>query len=569
MFATALNGVSPPILRRCIKGGLTPFIALAVVLPAGARAATTTVNARVATSDGVTLQATVTGEAPLGPKPVIVEFSPYGPGTGTTQDGPAYNYLLVQIRGTGDSDGRFDALGPRTQQDVAQALDWACRQPWSDGRLGLNGFSASAITVYNSLHLPLPCVKTAVLKSGTFELYRDLLWPGGISNAVPGLGVLALIGAPALQEGVQRLQRNPLSSLDVASGLIDAGIEGGLVHSTLDSWWRDRGFQGDANHLPILMLDSFFDVESRGAFQAYQALKGDGAHLLVVAGHDGFPAGTDGGAGETKAWFDHYLAGAENGVQSEPRVQMLLADGSRESYENGKFVRREATDWPVPGTQWNSLWMTAGGGLGADRPAASTTRIYPAIPSIPTMTDVPNAAFLGPLGLNQLAAAIPPLTETNLTEPLGLTFTTSPLSSDLVAAGPAALDLRLASTAPETAIWAVVADVWPDGSSHPVAAGRLLSAYPSIDPSKSLLSGADVVEPYGDYAAKSDAPLGQERTYHVELWPIGNRFQKGHRIRLLVIGASGASMPSVPALNTVRLGGPNGSRLLLPVLPAG
>ena len=64
-----------------------------------------------------------------------------------------------------------------------------------------DGFSASAITIYNSLHLKLPCVKTAVLGSGTYELYRDLLVPGGISNLVPGAGVLALIGAPALAQG--------------------------------------------------------------------------------------------------------------------------------------------------------------------------------------------------------------------------------------------------------------------------------------------------------------------------------------------------------------------------------
>src|SRR5947209_13458051 len=102
-------------------------------------------------SDGVSLQATVTGKAPLVPRPLIVEFSPYGPRSGTTYDGSEYNYLLVQIRGTGDSDGKFDALGARTQTDVVESLHWACHQPWSNGKIGLNGFSASAITVYNSL----------------------------------------------------------------------------------------------------------------------------------------------------------------------------------------------------------------------------------------------------------------------------------------------------------------------------------------------------------------------------------------------------------------------------------
>jgi uncharacterized protein len=114
----------------------------------------------------------------------------------------------------------------------------------------------------------------------------------------------------------------------------------------------------------------------------------------------------------------------------------------------------------------------------------------------------------------------------------------------------------------------VISDVWPDGSSHPVATGRLLSAYPNIDRGRSLMdSQGDVVQPYGDYSAASDAPPGLERTYQVELWPIGNRFKRGHRIRLVILGASAASKPSVPALNTVRLGGPSASRLLLPVLP--
>jgi hypothetical protein len=76
-----------------------------------------------------------------------------------------------------------------------------------------------------------------------------------------------------------------------------------------------------------------------------------------------------------------------------------------------------------------------------------------------------------------------------------------------------------------------------------------------------------VVEPYGDYSAKSDAPPGAERSYQIEFWPIGNRFKRGDRVRLVLLGASAASMPSVPALNTVRLGGPDASRLLLPVLP--
>ncbi len=556
-------------------------VVVLLLFSASAQAAEVSKDIRFTASDGVSLQTTLTGTEPLAPRPVIVEFSPYGRNSGTFKPGPDYNSLLVQIRGTGDSDGRFDALGPRTQEDVAEVLRWACEQPWSDGDLGLNGFSASAITIYNSLHLRLPCVRAAVLKSGTFELYRDLLWPGGISNFVPGLGVLGLIGAPALAQGVDRLQRAPGTALDIAGGLIDAGVEGGLLHPTLDSWWQERGFRGDVNHLPILMIDGFFDVESRGAFQAYQQLRGDGAHLMVIGAHDGAPAGTDGGVGETATWFDHYIRGAPNGVEAHPRVQLWLADGDREDELAGDFVRYDGSDWPLPGTRWESLSLdparsgTANSLNDGSLDAAGTLNAvthqsYPALPSLPTSTDPPNVGIIGGYGINVLANALPPLTEMGLAEPLGLSYTTKPFGSDVLAAGPATLDLWLSSTAPETGIWAVISDVAPGGTAHPVATGRLLSSYPDVDPDKSLRDPetGEIVQPYPVFDHKTPAAPGQERLYRIEFWPIGNRFKQGHRLRLHILGTSAASLPGLPAINTVRVGGRDASRLLLPILPA-
>jgi predicted acyl esterase len=544
-------------------------------VPGTAAAATETVSARAAASDGVTLQTTLTGEAPLAPRPVIVEFSPYGRNSGTFDAGPDFNHLLVQIRGTGDSHGSFDALGPRVQQDVADVLAWACHQPWSSGVLGLNGFSASAITVYNSLHLPLPCVKAAVLKSGTFELYRDLLSPGGISNLIPGAAVLGAIGGLTIAQGADR---DPATIGDAAAGDLLTGLNV-LAHPNLDWWWRERGFRGDVNHLPILMVAGFFDVESRGAFEAYQALKGDGAHLIVTGAHDAAPAGTDGGRATMRRWFDHYLRGAANGVEAEPRVRMWMSDGDRPGYVAGRFVQRDATDWPVPGTRWRAFALdhrksgTAtslnDGTLSPAAPALPAQRLYPTIASIPTMTDVPNAAILDAGGLSALTTGFPALVDMRLAEPLGLSFTSAPLTEDLVSAGPGSLEVKLATTGLPGPIWAVVSDVSPDGVAHPLTVGRLSTDYPDIDESRSLrdpVSG-DIVQPYGRFDVKRAAPLGTARRYRVELWPLGNRFRAGHRIRLHLVGQSLASAPMVPGVNIVTAGGPDASRLLLPVLP--
>ncbi len=531
-------------------------------LVAPARAAQTTQQLGYTASDGVRLQATLTGEAPLAPRPVVVEFSPYGRNSGTLNGGPAYNHLLIQIRGTGDSAGRFDALGPRTQADVAEVLGWACRQPWSDGRLALNGFSASAITIYNSLHLQLPCVEAAVLKSGTFELYRDLLVPGAINNIVPAAGVMLLIGAPAAMQGPSHPETGP----DTTAGLLGAGLTA-LQHPTLDAWWRERGFRGDVNHLPILMVNGFFDVESRGAFEGYRRLRRDGAHLLMVGAHEGAPAGTDAGLGEMRAWLDHFVRDVENGVEQHPRAQLWLADGDREAMLAGRFVRYDAANWPVPGTRWVPLALRQDGSLGFEPDPVAARQPYAAVPSQSLATDPPNAAIVGAGGMNALTARFPALTEMTVPGRLGRSYTTAPLKADVLAAGPLNLELKLASTAPQTNLWAVLSDVAEDGSAHPLTAGRLNSDFPRVIRRRSLVRRGRIVQPYGDFTTPKPAAAGATRRYRVELWPVGNRFRKGHRIRLDIVGSSAASLPGAPAVNAVTVGGRRPSRLLFPVLP--
>jgi predicted acyl esterase len=565
--------VRPPL------GALALLVCLGLAV-AGAVPASADENAQqaftVTASDGVALRATLTGPGGIAPRPTVVEFSPYGRDSGSLAIGSDFNILLVQIRGTGDSKGTFDALGPRTQKDVQEVLQWACDQPWSTGQLAINGFSASAITIYNSLHLHLPCVKAMVLRSGTYSLYRDLLMPGGISNLGPAAGVMLLIGAPALIQSPDRLS-DPASGLAVLLGLLSAGLEGGFAHPTLDSWWQQREFRGDVNHVPTLVLNGYFDVESRGAFQAYQELRSSGAHFLLVGGHDGPPSGTDNGVPDANRWLDHFVRGADNGIEAEPRVQMLLAKGDREDYLNGDFARRTSTDWPVPGTKWTTLSLSTvrshtahslnDGSLVKVRPLVQRAHPYLSIPSLPTATDVPTTALLGASGLNALTNTLPILSDMTLADAAGLTFTTGPLQQDVTSAGPLGLDVTLATTVPETGIWAVLSDVTSDGVGHPLTVGRLNTSFPGVVAGKSLTNGGRLVQPFGDYGTSSPAKPGQYRSYHVEFWPVGNVFEKGHRLRLTLVGQSALSRPSVPALNMVRIGGTRGAQLFVPSLP--
>lgn len=519
---------------------------------------------RLPMADGVELEVNLGGRGPLvngqlPARPVIAEFSPYGPGCCSEYGGPDFNYLQVHIRGTGDSDGAFDALGNKTQNDMAAVLKWACTQPWSNGRIGLYGFSASAIAVYNSLHNKLPCVQAAVLGAGTHELYRDLMYPGGIPNMVPAVGVLGLISAPLIAAGQARVQRGVGPVVDAFNGMFATGVSY-LQHPTLDAWWRERGMRGNANSFPILMVTGFYDVESRGPFEVFKELRGTGSHLYVVGAHDGTPVGTDGMNGERNRWYQRFLRDARNGVDTEPAVKLWMSDGDREDMLAGKLVTSTATDWPVPGTRWASLFLGPGSLRLQTGPVAKAS--YVEVGSLPTATDPHTTSLLGQFNNS------PQLTDMTTPEKLGLSFTTAPLKQSVVAAGPAALEVVLASTSPQTDMWAVISDVSPDGVAHPVATGRLRTAYPYVDRSRSLTDNTGaIVEPYGRYEWRDSARIGEARRYHVEFWPIGNRFRAGHRIRLHVLGASAFSAPGAPALNTVTLGGTSNTRLLLPVLP--
>ncbi|MGH7804416.1 MAG: CocE/NonD family hydrolase C-terminal non-catalytic domain-containing protein, partial [Candidatus Binatia bacterium] len=243
----------------------------------------------------------------------------------------------------------------------------------------------------------------------------------------------------------------------------------------------------------------------------------------------------------------------------------------------GAVTRLDADDWPVPSTRWQALHLdpARGGGaisvndgkLSVDAPGGKATHVYPSLVSLGPATDANTTATVTSSALT-LFEALPFLASSlALMEPLALTYSTPPLARDVDVVGPASLVVFLSSLLPEADIHAVVADVWPDGSPHPVGIGRLRTSFPYVVPERSLVDGnGEIVQPYADHAAKTYAMPAETREYHVELWPIGNRFQAGHRLRLYLLGPPNYVLPA-PSVNLVSIGGNTPSRLLLPVLP--
>jgi hypothetical protein len=527
--------------------------------------------------DGTILHAAVGWYGSLTPRPVIVEDGPYSSPVNTLSWlGPAYNVVELQWRGTGLSTGALDTTGPNDQRDLSAFLGWACRQPWSNGSLGVYGFSASAIVAYNSMHLPMPCVKAFSLMAGSVDLYRDLLDIGGIPNLGAGAFVEAAIGGTTLLSGTKRLETAPQSILQTLAAYPAAAVDV-LANPTEDAFWRQRTFRGDRDRIPILADTSFYDVEPRGPFLAFRATEKYGTHLLVDGAHDGHPAGTPGPFPQYRNWFDHYLRGLPLSAANRPKVSLYASDGSREQFLADHVTHLTGSRWPLPATRWTPMYFSAArsgslgslndGSLGLSRPARATTQSYPYVPSEPTETSVHTIGVIAGSGLDQAAQVVPALTDLSLSAPTSLTYTTPPLKHALTAVGPAAADIWLSSSAPTTDLYVVLADVRPDGTAYPVGTGALRTSFPAVDASRSMTDQAgQVVDPYNRFAIRDVASPGTTRRYQVELLPVGNHFAAGDRIRVYILGAPAEQLPSLPGINSLRAGGVAASDLLLPTI---
>ena len=166
--------------------------------------------------DGVVLRADV--YRPLGDNvksPVILTYGPYGKGL-AFQDGykaawehmverypdvaagssnkyqnwetvdpekwvpDGYACVRVDSRGAGRSPGYVDHYSPRETKDFYNCIEWSAAQPWSDGKVGLNGISYYAINQWDVASLQPPHLAAMCIWEGAAEWYRDMTHHGGI-----------------------------------------------------------------------------------------------------------------------------------------------------------------------------------------------------------------------------------------------------------------------------------------------------------------------------------------------------------------------------------------------------
>lgn len=94
-----------------------------------------------------------------------------------------YSHVIVDARGTGDSEGDF--LGAMTGgEDVHDVVEWVAQQPWCDGNVGMIGISYLATEmVYGAIEQP-PHLKAIFPEGGHYDRY-PMVYQGGIMWLMP------------------------------------------------------------------------------------------------------------------------------------------------------------------------------------------------------------------------------------------------------------------------------------------------------------------------------------------------------------------------------------------------
>ena len=296
------------------------FVAGVLVLAVSAVGAATTeyattTDVRIPMADGTQLDSDEYVPTTGCPCPTILVQTPYGKSNSAIAEGntvfPSNGYamIVVDVRGTGASEGSWDSFGALEQQDGAALVQYAASRPYSNGIVGLSGVSYSAINQLLTVEQPgTEAVKAIFPIVPMADSYRDVTWAGGTIDAgfIPlWLGLvngLALIPAPdALSQPRIALNAESQHALDVgefgAQAVLDATFGGfEMMLPTALQTFPEQAYDGAFYQLrspirnialvkvPTFIVGGTYDIFQRGEPLLFRALKLTGAKKKLLIG---------------------------------------------------------------------------------------------------------------------------------------------------------------------------------------------------------------------------------------------------------------------------------------------
>ena len=494
--------------------------------------------------DGVVLRADVFRPPDDGTYPALVTYGPYGKGL-RFQDGypdawdrlvaahpevaegtsarytawetpdpehwvpDGYAVVRIDARGWGRSPGYIDPYAMRGSRDFHDCIEWAGTQPWSSGKVGLLGISYFAIDQWLVAGLQPPHLTAMIPWEGLADFYRDMYYHGGIMCTAVDVWYRRTIST--VQHGLgDRSTRSPNTGelvtgpetlTDEELALHRANYPGDVRgHRLLDGFHQERSARWDSITVPFLAAGNWGGQgrHLRGATEAFVRARSPQKWLELHGGEHWAEFYTAYGVGLQKAFFAHFLQGADNGWDRRPPVHLRVRtlDG---------FVDRDEDEWPLARTRWTRLHLDLAEAALVEEPSTeSRCESFDALGS-------------------------------------GLTFVAPPTDTELELTGPISARLSVSSSTTDADLFLVVRVFAPDGSEvvfqgavdphTPVAQGWLRVSHRELDPELSR-----PYRPVHTHRGRQPMTPGEVYEVEVEIWPTSVVVPAGHRVALTVRG---------------------------------
>jgi len=584
----------------------------------------TETNVPMKTRDGVTLFADVIRPDSPGRFPVLLSRTPYNKKGSDDPNGAGYLFarygyisIMQDCRGRFQSEGDYDTIFQEVA-DGYDAVEWAARLPWSNGRVGTTGQSYLGLTQYMiACNDPMPpSLQVMAPVSASSDYHASWIYhTGGASMwgwIVPyaifkGLNTLKRVGRADLREKVKEyveggefpIMRQTRWGLNAFTPLTDEWYRhlpikdwGALLKEVApyfadhikhaddgEYWYRANVNRHAASvSVPMLHVSSWYDIFGEGAPSAYQSIKtqsrfakarngqrliiGPWGHLLPYnvpssrgTGDIDFGPSALIDLNETLLrWFDYWLKDIASGITEEPPVTVFTLGANR--WQN-------LADWPPPNMRQVPYFLHSAQGANSLRGDGTLSTVPPSGEPADEYVYDPKDPVPS-LGGNNLAIDMGVQDQRPVEERKDvLVYTSEPLDQPLEITGPVSVILWASSSAVDTDFTAKLVDVRPDGYAQNLADGMIRARYRESSSAPRLMEA------------------GKPYRFTIDLWATSNVFLPGHRLRLEISSSNfphfdpnlntgeafGEGTKGIPAKQTVFHQDAMASHVLLPVIP--
>jgi uncharacterized protein len=549
--------------------------------------------------DGVSLFADVYRPVDERRYPVIVSLTPYSTerfpsayATGVYLARRGYVYVYPDVRGRHESEGVWEPFFD-DGRDAYDTIEWAARQPWSNGKVAMQGGSYLGQNQWRAAQAAPPSLVTIFPSVASTSIYHDWITLNGgwrlsfnfgwgpvrqESRIMQNTGPHTVEGLRAIH--FDELQRHlPLNTMQQLAGRNARFYDDWLANPDYNDYWTPLNVEEmfDRITIPAHTFGGWFDIFSQGTLRGYVGMSQKAgsevarrmSHMIIGPwGHGSSQKFGDLDFGPTAhveinqvevRWYDYWLKGIPNGLDTEPPVKLFVMGRNEWVYEH---------EYPLARTDYRPMYFSSGGRANGDRGDGRLQWEKPTGSSSPDRFEYDPANPVPSLGGNNCCGTPTPAGPKDQ-RPIEsrqdiLLYTSEPLGEPIEVTGPVKVVLYASSDAPDTDFVAKLVDVHPDGASYNMAEGIMRARY------RESLSTPVMMK------------AGEIYRFEIDLVGTSVEFRKGHRIRVHVTSshfpqfdrnpntgaAFGTSAELRVANQTIYHDAERASHILLPVIPA-